>query len=81
MRSEALSLINELLNNRSSLFSRGYLNSEGRKLVARLLRLLAKEQPWLFKRLKRLYPSAPEDRWVKAAEEVKEELLATVRKA
>ncbi|RLF16667.1 MAG: hypothetical protein DRJ97_00370 [Thermoprotei archaeon] len=71
---EALSLIKEALTNREAYFSRGSLNSEGRKLIARLLRILVEDSPLHYRRLKRLYPWAAEDRWVEALNEVLEDL-------
>ncbi|MCX8204137.1 MAG: hypothetical protein N3H31_00505 [Candidatus Nezhaarchaeota archaeon] len=76
---EALSIVDQLLSHRDLFFSRGYLNSEGRKLVAKLLRLLAEADPKSFRKLKKLYPEAPEDRWAQAVEEVRGELLALSR--
>ncbi|RLF09350.1 MAG: hypothetical protein DRJ98_08250 [Thermoprotei archaeon] len=72
---EAYSLIEDLLQNRSSYFSKGALNSEGRKLVARLLKIMAELSPRHFARLKRLYPFAAEERWVEVLIELREELL------
>jgi len=77
--SEARSLIDGMLHRRDLFFSKGYLNSEGRKLVAKLLRLLAVEDPSLFRRVKRLYPEAPEDRWLSTLQEVRDELASRRR--
>lgn len=71
---EAISIARELLDNRPAYFSRGALNSEGRKAVARLLRILAQRSPIHYRRLKRLYPEASEDRWAEALAELVEEL-------
>lgn len=73
---EACSIIDRLASRAEQFFSRGYLNSEGRKLVAKLLRLLAEADPKSFRRLKRLYPGAPEDEWIRAVLEVGEGLRA-----
>ncbi|MEM4699444.1 MAG: hypothetical protein QXT74_00660 [Candidatus Nezhaarchaeales archaeon] len=71
---EARSIVDRMSSRRDALFSRGYLNSEGRKLAARLLRLLAEVDPKSFRRLKPLYPGAPEDEWARALAEVGGEL-------
>jgi len=76
LSSEALSLIESLLEEHGVFFSRGYLNSEGRKLVARLLRVLAEGDRGLFNRVKRLYPEAPEDRWLEVLKEVRDALVS-----
>lgn len=73
---EALSLIELLLKDgdRTLYFSKGYLNSEGRKLVLKLLETIAEASSQSFSKLKRLYPHADEDKWLKALVELKEDL-------
>ncbi len=55
MREEALRLLQRLLEDYESFFdSRGYLNSEGRKVFERAARLLLRDEEWLKERVSRV---------------------------